>query len=243
MSELVAVRDLEKEYRGGPEVVRVLKGVSLSVARGEVVVLVGASGVGKSTLLHLLGALDRPTAGQVLFDGEDVFARSEGGLARFRRTEVGFIFQFYNLLGEMTALENAMLPALLPRGGPPPRGGARRPPPPPPGGALGRRAAAGGHRPRGDAPAAARAGRRAHRQPGPQDQRGDLRPLPAAPGGARADVRDRHPQPGPGPEGRPGVPARRPGGRGPRARGAEGRGGGGRRAAGGGGPPRPRREK
>ncbi|MEK7710179.1 MAG: ABC transporter ATP-binding protein [candidate division NC10 bacterium] len=115
MSELVAVRDLEKEYRGGPEVVRVLKGVSLSVARGEVVVLVGASGVGKSTLLHLLGALDRPTAGQVLFDGEDVFARSEGGLARFRRTEVGFIFQFYNLLGEMTALENAMLPALLQR--------------------------------------------------------------------------------------------------------------------------------
>src|SRR3990172_3635667 len=129
MSELVAVRDLEKEYRGGPEVVRVLKGVSLSVARGEVVVLVGASGVGKSTLLHLLGALDRPTPGPVLFDGglvgpgggrvlldgEDVFARSEGGLARFRRTEVGFIFQFYNLLGEMTALENAMLPALLQR--------------------------------------------------------------------------------------------------------------------------------
>ncbi|MEK6665865.1 MAG: ABC transporter ATP-binding protein [candidate division NC10 bacterium] len=115
MSELVAVRDLEKEYRGGPEVVRVLKGVSLSVARGEVVALVGASGVGKSTLLHLLGALDRPTAGQVLFDGEDVFARSESGLARFRRTEVGFIFQFYNLLGEMTALENAMLPALLQR--------------------------------------------------------------------------------------------------------------------------------
>src|SRR3972149_3978161 len=115
MSELVAVRDLEKEYRGGPEVVRVLKGVSLSVARGEVVVLVGASGVGKSTLLHLLGALDRPTAGQVLFDGEDVSARSESGLPRFRRTEGGFIFQFYNLLGEMTALENAMLPALLQR--------------------------------------------------------------------------------------------------------------------------------
>ena len=115
MSELVAVRDLEKEYRGGPEVVRVLKGVSLSVARGEVLVLVWASGVGKSTLLHLLGALDRPTAGQVLFDGEDVFARSESGLARFRRTEVGFIFQFYNLLGEMTALENTMLPALLQR--------------------------------------------------------------------------------------------------------------------------------
>lgn len=115
MSELLAARELEKEYRSGPELVRVLKGVALSVGEGEVVALVGASGVGKSTLLHLLGALDRPTAGQVLFDGENVFSRSENGLARFRRTEIGFVFQFYNLLGEMTALENTMLPALLQR--------------------------------------------------------------------------------------------------------------------------------
>src|SRR5574337_851057 len=84
MSELLAARELEKEYRGGPEVVRVLKGATLSVKQGEVVALVGASGVGKSTLLHLLGALDRPTAGQIFFDGEEVFARSESGLARFR---------------------------------------------------------------------------------------------------------------------------------------------------------------
>ena len=77
--------------------------------------VIGASGVGKSTLLHLLGTLDRPTSGRVLFAGEDVFARSEAGLARLRRTEVGFVFQFYNLLGEMTALENAMLPALIQR--------------------------------------------------------------------------------------------------------------------------------
>jgi lipoprotein-releasing system ATP-binding protein len=115
MSELLAARELEKEHKSGPELVRVLRGVTLTVQRGEVVTLVGASGVGKSTLLHLLGALDRPTAGQVLFDGEEVFARSESGLARFRRTEVGFIFQFYNLLGEMTALENATLPGLLQR--------------------------------------------------------------------------------------------------------------------------------
>ncbi len=67
--------------------------------RGEVVALVGASGVGKSTLLHLLGALDRPSAGRVLFQGEDLFARNEAGLARYRRQEVGFVFQFYNLLG------------------------------------------------------------------------------------------------------------------------------------------------
>jgi len=111
---LVAV-DVEREYRMGPEVVRVLKGVNVSVNAGETVAVIGASGVGKSTLLHVLGTLDRPTSGRVLFAGEDVFARSEAGLARLRRTEVGFVFQFYNLLGEMTALENAMLPALLQR--------------------------------------------------------------------------------------------------------------------------------
>jgi lipoprotein-releasing system ATP-binding protein len=116
MSEvLVAARDLEREYRVGPETVRVLRGVTLAVGAGESVALIGASGVGKSTLLHLLGGLDRPTAGQVLFAGEDMYARSESALARLRRTEIAFIFQFYNLLGEMTALENAMMPALLQR--------------------------------------------------------------------------------------------------------------------------------
>jgi lipoprotein-releasing system ATP-binding protein len=116
MSEaLLAATGLEREYRIGPEIVRVLRGVTLTVAPGELVAVVGASGVGKSTLLHLLGALDRPTAGQVIFAGEDVFGRSDAALARLRRTELGFVFQFYNLLGEMTALENAMMPALLQR--------------------------------------------------------------------------------------------------------------------------------
>jgi len=118
MSEpLLVAQDLEREYRMGPEMVRVLRGVNLAVNAGESVAVIGASGVGKSTLLHLLGTLDRPTAGRVLFAGEDVFARTEAGLARLRRGEVGFVFQFYNLLGEMTALENAMLPALLQRQG------------------------------------------------------------------------------------------------------------------------------
>jgi len=112
---LLVATDLEREYRMGPEIVRVLKAVSLTVNRGETVAVIGASGVGKSTLLHVLGTLDRPTSGRVVFDGEDVFTRSEAGLARLRRTDVGFVFQFYNLLGEMTALENAMLPALLQR--------------------------------------------------------------------------------------------------------------------------------
>jgi lipoprotein-releasing system ATP-binding protein len=116
MSEcLLAAQDLEREYRLGPEVVRVLRGVALTVSAGESVAVIGASGVGKSTLLHVLGTLDRPTGGRVLFSGEDVFARSDAGLARLRRTELGFVFQFYNLLGEMTALENAMVPALLQR--------------------------------------------------------------------------------------------------------------------------------
>jgi lipoprotein-releasing system ATP-binding protein len=112
---LLVAEELEKEYHTGPEVVRVLRGVNLSLRAGEVVALVGASGVGKTTLLYILGTLDRPTGGRVRFDGEDPFARSDAGLAKFRRQEIGFVFQFYNLLGEMTALENAMLPALLVR--------------------------------------------------------------------------------------------------------------------------------
>lgn len=112
---LLAGEDLEKEYRTGPEVVRVLRGASIAVGQGEVVALVGASGVGKSTLLHLLGTLDRPTAGRVLFEGDDVFSWGEPALVRFRRHQIGFVFQFYNLLAEMTALENAMIPALLAR--------------------------------------------------------------------------------------------------------------------------------
>ena len=114
-ASLLVGEELEREYRTGPEVVRVLRGASIAVRAGEVVALVGASGVGKSTLLHLLGALDRPSAGRVLFQGENLFARNESGLARYRQQEVGFVFQFYNLLGEMSALENAMLPALIAR--------------------------------------------------------------------------------------------------------------------------------
>ncbi|MBM4441765.1 MAG: ABC transporter ATP-binding protein [Candidatus Rokubacteria bacterium] len=112
---LFLAEDVERDYRSGPEVVHVLRGVSMYVNPGEVVALVGASGVGKSTLLHLFGSLDRPTRGRILVDGADLFARSEAELVRYRRHEVGFVFQFYNLLGELTALENAMIPALLAR--------------------------------------------------------------------------------------------------------------------------------
>ena len=112
---LLVGEELEREFRTGPEVVRILRGASITVNAKEVVALVGASGVGKSTLLHVLGALDRPSGGRVLYQGEDLFRRGESALARYRRQEVGFVFQFYNLLGEMSALENAMMPALLER--------------------------------------------------------------------------------------------------------------------------------
>jgi lipoprotein-releasing system ATP-binding protein len=112
---LLAAEDVEKDYRSGPEVVHVLRGATMHVNTGEVVALVGASGVGKSTLLHLFGALDRPTKGRVVFAGSNLFAKSEAELVQYRRFQVGFVFQFYNLLGEMSALENAMIPGLLAR--------------------------------------------------------------------------------------------------------------------------------
>src|SRR6266446_10057241 len=110
---LVQAVQLEKRYVDGPVVVHVLAGLDLEVEAGERIAIVGESGVGKSTLLHLLGALDRPTAGRILFDGDDVFARREPDLAGFRNREVGFVFQFHHLLPDFTALENVMLPALI----------------------------------------------------------------------------------------------------------------------------------
>jgi lipoprotein-releasing system ATP-binding protein len=112
---LLVAEGVEKEYRTKAEPLRVLKGVNLTVHEAELVAVVGASGIGKSTLLHVLGALDRPTAGSVRFRGEDLFTRTEAELTRFRREEVGFVFQLYNLLTDFSALENAMLPALIQR--------------------------------------------------------------------------------------------------------------------------------
>src|SRR5206468_12073516 len=110
---LVQAVQLGKRYLDGPTIVQVLAGLDLEVEAGERIAIVGESGVGKSTLLHLLGALDQPTGGRVLFDGVDVFARSEAELAVFRNREVGFVFQFHHLLPDFTALENVMLPALI----------------------------------------------------------------------------------------------------------------------------------
>jgi lipoprotein-releasing system ATP-binding protein len=93
----------------------VLDGINLDIRRGEMLAIVGASGVGKSTFLHILGALDRPTSGRIMYGDADVFALDANQVARFRNEHVGFVFQFHHLLPEFTALENVMMPALIRR--------------------------------------------------------------------------------------------------------------------------------
>ncbi len=114
MSEgpLIQATDLTKVYGDGHRV-EVFRGLNLSVERGEKVVIVGQSGVGKSTLLHILGALDQPSSGEVRFDGIDLSQLDDRQLAGFRNREIGFVFQFHHLLPDFTALENAMMPALV----------------------------------------------------------------------------------------------------------------------------------
>jgi lipoprotein-releasing system ATP-binding protein len=108
---VLEARGVTKEYRGGDgAVLRVLDDVSLEVDRGQMVAVVGASGAGKSTLLHVLGALERPTRGEVWIGGEPIAALSDEALAAVRNRSVGFVFQFHHLLREFSALENVMVP-------------------------------------------------------------------------------------------------------------------------------------
>lgn len=110
---MLEVRNLHKSYRNGPEAVAVLKGVNLNIDKGKFVSIVGPSGAGKSTLLHILGGLDSPTRGEVFFEGEDIYRLSDAELSGIRNKKIGFVFQFYHLLPEFTALENILMPALI----------------------------------------------------------------------------------------------------------------------------------
>jgi lipoprotein-releasing system ATP-binding protein len=112
---LIEVEDLRKTYFMDGRPLNVLNGISLRLERGEMIALVGKSGSGKSTFLHIAGTLDAPTSGRVRFEGQDLFSRTEEELAHFRNGAVGFVFQSHHLLPEFTALENVMMPALVKR--------------------------------------------------------------------------------------------------------------------------------
>jgi ABC-type lipoprotein export system ATPase subunit len=109
---LIQAEGLTKTYARGNEQVVALRGIDLNVAVGEFIVIVGPSGSGKSTLLHLLGGVDRPTGGKLLVNNRDMRSATENDLTRFRRDNIGFVFQFYNLLPSLNALDNVILPLL-----------------------------------------------------------------------------------------------------------------------------------
>jgi len=112
---MIKITNLHKSFTMGTQELTVLKGIDLEIPRGQMVAIVGASGAGKSTMLHIMGMLDRPTKGTVYFDDQDLFKMSEAQQAEFRNRRIGFVFQFHHLLPEFTALENACMPALIQR--------------------------------------------------------------------------------------------------------------------------------
>ncbi len=115
MAVKIQIQGLVKNFLTTGNRVEVLRGVDLDIFQGETLAVVGASGAGKSTLLHILGTLERPSGGQVLWDGKEVFSLDDPQLAAFRNRKVGFVFQFHHLLPEFNTLENVMMPALIAR--------------------------------------------------------------------------------------------------------------------------------
>lgn len=110
---LIETLAVDKSYTTNRETIHVLNDTDLKVFSGEILGVVGASGVGKSTLLHVLGGLDQPAKGQVIFKGQDIYQQGNSFLEKFRNIHIGFVFQFFNLLPDFTALENTMFPALI----------------------------------------------------------------------------------------------------------------------------------
>ena len=113
MSSLVSIRNVTKTYQRGPEKVQVLHGIDLDIPHGDFVALMGPSGSGKTTLLNLIGGLDTPTGGEIEIEGQRIDRMNDGQLAHWRSTNVGFVFQFYNLMPTLTAQRNVELPLLL----------------------------------------------------------------------------------------------------------------------------------
>ncbi|MDD5408631.1 MAG: ABC transporter ATP-binding protein, partial [Candidatus Omnitrophica bacterium] len=111
--DIVKVSGICKSYRDSASSLEVLKDINFTVGEGEFLAVQGPSGAGKSTLLHILGGLDNPTGGTVYFEGEDIYGLDENARAAFRNRKVGFVFQFFHLLPELTALENVLLPGIL----------------------------------------------------------------------------------------------------------------------------------
>lgn len=111
--DLLKVKSISKTYGSGETAVHALKKVSFSVSKGEFVAIIGESGSGKSTLLNMIGALDTPTTGKVMIDGKDIFSMKESRLTVFRRRNIGFIFQAFNLIPELTVEQNIIFPVLL----------------------------------------------------------------------------------------------------------------------------------
>ena len=114
MSDIaIAAKDIRKIYKNGAKEVRAVDGVSLDIRKGSSVSIIGPSGAGKSTVLHMLGGLDTPTSGKVVLCGSDIYSMSDAERAAARNSRIGFVFQFYHLLPEFTALENVMLHAMI----------------------------------------------------------------------------------------------------------------------------------
>jgi len=109
----IQVNDLYKSYKNGPQNVDVIKGIDLEIQNGEVAIIMGPSGVGKSTLLHVLGLLDKPNKGSIKISGKNISNYNDNKIARLRNKTIGFVFQFHHLLPEFSALENVLMPAMI----------------------------------------------------------------------------------------------------------------------------------
>ncbi|OPY64140.1 MAG: Lipoprotein-releasing system ATP-binding protein LolD [Syntrophorhabdaceae bacterium PtaU1.Bin034] len=115
MNNLISVRGLKKSFDKDGTKVHILKGIDLDISEGEFLTVMGPSGAGKTTFLHIIGSLDRPTAGEILYKGRNIGSHTEQEQSQFRNEKVGFVFQFYHLLGDFTVLENIMIPLWIKR--------------------------------------------------------------------------------------------------------------------------------